>query len=194
MPGVTSYLKIAVSTRNWLAGTVCIGGGRMLWEVDVDRYDTDSLPLSSMGRFIARMGGAGGGRGGRLGAVCSWHAPIRGQGQQNASWPRRGAREGGGACTYHVLIVSGSHLLPHSSSNARSHYLHFLGLDLSSWPLYRLCGGHGHCVWKPRRRLSVSPSPGPGCSPIGICGVTGVFRRMHLSLAYKLLECVSDQK
>ena len=28
----------------------------MLWEVDVDRYDTDSLPLSSMGRFIARMG------------------------------------------------------------------------------------------------------------------------------------------
>ena len=62
----------------------------MLWEVDVDRYDTDSLPLS-MGRFIARMGGGGGGR---LGAVCSWHAPIRGQGQQNASWPRRGARGG----------------------------------------------------------------------------------------------------
>ena len=28
----------------------------MLGEVVVDRYDTDSLPLS-MGRFIARMGG-----------------------------------------------------------------------------------------------------------------------------------------
>ena len=36
----------------------------MLGEVVVDRYDTDSLPLS-MGRFIARMGGGGGREAGR---------------------------------------------------------------------------------------------------------------------------------
>ena len=193
MPGVTSYLKIAVSTRNWLAGSVCIGGeeeegcfGRWTW--------TDTIPTVSLSPpWVASSLAWGGGRraeGGWAQCALGTHRSVAKVSKTLLG--HGGEREGRGACTYHVLIVSGSHLVPHVISNARSHYLHFLGLVLCSWPLSRLCGEH--CVWKPRRRLSVSPSPGPGCSPIGICGVTGVFRRMHLSLAYKLLECVSDQK
>ena len=105
----------------------------MLWEVDVDRYDTDSLPLSSMGRFIARMGGgrAEAAEGGWAQCALGTHRSVAKVSKTLLG--HGGEREGRGACTYHVLIVSGSHLLPYVSSNARSHYLHFLGL--SSRPL-----------------------------------------------------------
>ena len=157
MPGVTSYLKIAVSTRNWLAGSVCIGGGRMLWEVDVDRYDTDSLPLSSMGRFIARMGG-GGRRPGRREAGRSVLLA------RTDPWPRSAKRflatEGseGGRGRLHLSCPHSFRVsIPHASSNARSHtILHFLGHVLCFWLLSRLCGGH--CVWKPGEGY-LSPIP-----------------------------------
>ena len=48
----------------------------MLWEVDVDRYDTDSLPLSSMGRFIARMGEAGRAEGGWAQCALGTHRSV----------------------------------------------------------------------------------------------------------------------
>ena len=143
---------------------------------------TDTIPTVSlsMGRSIARAWGSGG----RLGAVCSWHAPIRGQGQQNASWPWRG-RRGEGSCSYHVHIYSVSYLLYSlmQAQNARSPYLHFLGFFLSPCPSM-----NDITYGSPGEGYLSAPSPGPARSLLGICAA---IDRIPLSPLSR--NCVTGQ-
>ena len=84
---------------------------------------------------------------------CSWHAPIRGQGQQNVSWPLRGeegGRKGHPSMTFTRILGFLSPFLPPLSAS----FMYCLSTNLVFLPFALFCGRH--TLYRgPRRRLSV---------------------------------------